>query len=154
LGSFRLTVYLFFQKSDMPAITNHRDLDHRLTQRLRSIWKKGDTMARKHSDVRASGILKAAEEKMDRALLACSQEKADSELRKRLIDDLKNATNEFLELREELCQRITRDGAQTVLEELVFCDCDQSMDCTIEHWKICKRRIQKDAEGHGSQLLR
>ena len=104
-------------------------------------------MARKYSDVRASGILKAAEEKMDRALLACSQEKADSELRKRLIDDLKNATNEFLQLREELCQRITRDGAQTVLEELVFCDCDQSMDCTIEHWKICKRRIQKDAEG-------
>ena len=103
-------------------------------------------MARKHSDVRASDILKAAEEKMDCALLACSREKADSELRKRLIDDLKNATNEFLELREELCQRITRDGEQTVLEELVFCDCDQSMDCTIEHWKTCKRRIQKDAE--------
>jgi pyruvate formate-lyase activating enzyme-like uncharacterized protein len=71
-------------------------------------------MARKHSHVRASDILKVAEEKMDRALLACSQEKADSELRKRLIDDQKKATNEFLELREELCQRITRDGAQTV----------------------------------------
>jgi pyruvate formate-lyase activating enzyme-like uncharacterized protein len=67
-------------------------------------------MARKHSHVRASDILKVAEEKMDRALLACSQEKADSELRKRLIDDLKKATNEFLELREELCQRITRMG--------------------------------------------
>lgn len=87
-----------------------------------------------------------SEEKMDRARLACSQEKADSELHKRLIDDLKKATNEFLELREELCQRIKRDGAQTVLEELVFCDCEHSADCTIEHWKICKLRIQKDAE--------
>ncbi len=103
-------------------------------------------MAGKHSDVKDSDILKAVEEKMDRALLACSQEKTDSERRKRLIDDLKKATNEFLELREELYQKIRRDGAETVLEELVFCDCDQSADCTIEHWKICKRRIQKDAE--------
>jgi predicted metal-binding transcription factor (methanogenesis marker protein 9) len=96
--------------------------------------------------VKTSDILKAAEEKMDRALLACSQEKAESELHKRLIDDLKKATNEFLEVREELFRRIERDGAQTVLEELVFCDCEHSADCTIEHWKICKIRIQKDAE--------
>jgi hypothetical protein len=96
--------------------------------------------------VKTSDILKAAEEKMDHALLACSQEKAESELHKRLIDDLKKATNEFLELREQLFQRIQRDVAGKVLEELVFCDCEHSADCTIEHWKICKIRIQKDAE--------
>jgi hypothetical protein len=103
-------------------------------------------MARKHSDEKASDILKAIEEKMDRALFACSREKPDSELYKRLVDDLKKATNEFLEVRDELFRRIERDGAQITLEELVFCDCDHSTECTIEHWKICKRRIQKDAE--------
>ncbi len=103
-------------------------------------------MAGKHSDVKTSGILKTAEEKADRALLAYSQEKADSERRKHLIDDLKKATSEFLELREQLFQKIEREGTETVLEELVFCDCDHSADCTIEHWKVCKIRIQKDAE--------
>ena len=50
----------------------------------------------------APNILKAAEEKMDRALLDYLQEKSgDSELHKHLVDDLKKATNEFLELREE-----------------------------------------------------
>ena len=103
-------------------------------------------MVRKHTGVKTSGILKAAEEKVDRALLAYSQEKADSELHKHLLDDLKKATSEFLELREHLLQQIKREGAETVLEELVFCDCDHSADCTIEHWKICKIRIQKDAD--------
>ena len=97
--------------------------------------------------MKTSGILKAAEEKVDRALSAFSRENADSELRKHLIDDLKKATSEFLELREQLFQEIKREGAETVLEELVFCDCDHSANCTIEHWKVCKIRIQKDAEG-------
>jgi hypothetical protein len=58
-------------------------------------------VARKDCDVNAPNILKAAEEKMDRALLAYSQEKSGgSEVHNRL-DDLKKATNEFLELREE-----------------------------------------------------
>ena len=103
-------------------------------------------MARKNTDEKAPDILKAAEEKMDRALLAYSQENAGPELRQRLIDELKKATNEFLQLREELSQRRMRDGEQTVLEELVFCDCEHSADCKIDHWKICKVRIQKDAE--------
>ena len=110
-------------------------------------------MARKYSDVKTSGILKAAEEKVDRALLAYSQEKAESELRKHLIDDLKKATSEFLELRGQLFQKIKREGAETVLEELVFCDCDHSADCTIEHWKECKSRIQKDAEDSKRPLI-
>jgi hypothetical protein len=60
-------------------------------------------VARKDNDVNAPNILKAAEEKMDRTLLAYSQKKCtDSDLHKRLIDDLKKATNEFLELRKEL----------------------------------------------------
>jgi predicted metal-binding transcription factor (methanogenesis marker protein 9) len=108
--------------------------------------KDDNAMARKNSDEKAPDILKAAEEKMDRALLAYSQENVDPELRQRLIDDLKKATNEFLQLREELSQRRMRDGEQTVLEELVFCDCEHSADCKIDHWKICKVRIQKDAE--------
>ncbi len=103
-------------------------------------------MVRKHTSVKTSSILKAAEEKVDRALLAYSQEMADSELRKHLIDDLKKATSEFLELREQLFQKIKREGAETVLEELVFCDCDHSADCTIEQWKVCKIRVEKDAE--------
>jgi predicted metal-binding transcription factor (methanogenesis marker protein 9) len=103
-------------------------------------------MARNKSDEKAPEILKAAEEKMDRALVAYSQENADPEIRKHLIDDLQKSTNEFLKLREELSQRRMRDGEQTVLEELVFCDCEHSADCKIEHWKICKIRIQKDVE--------
>ena len=103
-------------------------------------------MAKTNSDKKAPDILKAAEEKMDRALAAYSQENADPKLRQHLIDDLKKATNEFLQLREEQFQRIQRDGEQTVLEELVFCDCEHSADCKIDHWKICKIRIQKDAE--------
>jgi hypothetical protein len=104
-------------------------------------------VARKDSDVTAPDIVKATEEKMDRTLLACSREKAKSELHKHLIDDLKRATIEFLELREELYPRIKRELGQTGLEEMVFCDCDHSdVDCTIERWKTCKRRIQKDLE--------
>jgi len=103
-------------------------------------------MARNKSDEKAPETLKAAEEKMDRALAAYSQENADPELRQRLIDDLQKSTNEFLKLREERFQRIQRDGEQTMLEELVFCDCEHSADCKIDHWKICKIRIQKDAE--------
>lgn len=72
-------------------------------------------MARKDSDVTAPDILKASEERMDRTLLVCSREKADSELHKRLIDDLKKATNEFLELREELFPRIKRELARLAL---------------------------------------
>lgn len=109
--------------------------------------KVGDAVGGKDSDVTAPDILKAAEEKMDRTLLAYSREKADSELHKRLMNDLMKATNEFLELREELFPRIKRDLAQTGLEEMVFCDCDHSnVDCTIERWKTCKHRIQKDLE--------
>jgi hypothetical protein len=63
--------------------------------------------------VTAPDILKASEERMDRTLLVCSREKADSELHKRLIDDLKKATNEFLELREGLFPRIMRELPQT-----------------------------------------
>ena len=48
-------------------------------------------------------------------LLVCSREKADSELHKRLIDDLKKATNEFLEMREELSPRINRELARLAL---------------------------------------
>jgi hypothetical protein len=98
--------------------------------------KDDNAVARKDSDVKTPDILKAAEEKMDRARLACSQEKwADSELHKRLIDDLKKATTEFLELRG--------DVEHTALEEIVFCECDHSnVDCTVEHWKTCQRRIQ------------
>jgi hypothetical protein len=103
--------------------------------------------------VNTSGIVKAAEEKVELALLAYSQENADSELRKHLIDDLKKATSEFLELREQLFQKIKREDAETVLEELVFCDCDHSADCTIEHWKECKSRIQKDAEDSKRPLI-
>jgi hypothetical protein len=59
-------------------------------------------VARKDIEMNAPNILKAAEEKMDRALLAYSQEKAcDAELHKHLVDDLKKATNEFLEVRED-----------------------------------------------------
>ena len=95
----------------------------------------------------APEILKAAEEKMDHTLLACCQEKANSDLHKHLIDDLKKATNKFLELREQLLRGTRTDMAQTKLEELVFCDCDHSnVDCTVERWKICKRRIQEEAE--------
>jgi hypothetical protein len=62
--------------------------------------------ARKDSDVNAPDILKAAEEKMDRALLTYSQEKSgSSELHKCLVDDLKKATTEFLELREDEFRR-------------------------------------------------
>ena len=104
-------------------------------------------MARKDSDVTAPDILKASEERMHCTLLVCSREKADSELHKRLIDDLKEATIEFLELREGLFPRIMRELPQTWAEEMVFCDCDHSnVDCTIERWKTCKRRIQKDLE--------
>jgi hypothetical protein len=108
--------------------------------------KDDNAMARNKSDEKAPETLKAAEEKMDRALAAYSQENADPELRQRLIDDLQKSTNEFLKLREEQFQRIQRDGEQTMLEELVFCDCEHSADCKIDHWKICKIRIQKDAE--------
>jgi hypothetical protein len=46
--------------------------------------------------------LRAAEEKMNHALFAYSHAKwIDAELHKRLLDDLKQATNEFLSLREE-----------------------------------------------------
>ncbi len=108
--------------------------------------KDNSAMAGNDSDDRVPETLKAAEEKMDRALAAYFQENADPELRNRLVDNLKKATNEFLKLREEQFQRIQRDGEQTVLEELVFCDCEHSADCKIDHWKICKIRIQKDAE--------
>jgi hypothetical protein len=77
--------------------------------------KDNDAVARKDSDVTAPDILKASEERMDRTLLVCSREKADSELHKRLIDDLKKATNEFLELREELFPRIKRELARLAL---------------------------------------
>jgi hypothetical protein len=59
-----------------------------------------DAVARKDTDVTAPDIFKASEERMDRTLRLCSREKADSELHKRLIDDLKKATNEFLTLRK------------------------------------------------------
>jgi hypothetical protein len=39
-----------------------------------------------------------------------------------------------------------KDAAQSRLEELVFCDCENSVCCTIERWKVCKHRIQRDAE--------
>jgi hypothetical protein len=77
--------------------------------------KDNDAVARKDSDVTAPDILKASEERMDRTLLVCSREKADSELHKRLIDDLKKATNEFLELREELFPRIKLELARLAL---------------------------------------
>ena len=72
-------------------------------------------MTREHNNEESSDILKASEERMDRTLLVCSREKADSELHKRLIDDLKKATNEFLELREELFPRIKRELARLAL---------------------------------------
>ena len=51
----------------------------------------------------APDILKAAEEKIDRTLVAYFQEKwADPELHKRQIDDLTRATIKFLEVREEV----------------------------------------------------
>ncbi len=77
--------------------------------------KDNDAVARKDSDVTAPDILKPSEERMDRTLLVCSREKADSELHKRLIDDLKKATNEFLELRDELFPRIKRELARLAL---------------------------------------
>lgn len=47
--------------------------------------------------------LKPAEAKMDRTVVAYSQEKwVDPELHKRRIDDLTRATIEFLEVREEV----------------------------------------------------
>jgi hypothetical protein len=96
--------------------------------------------------MKGPNVLKAAEEKMDRTLLACCQEKANSDLHKRLIDDLKKVTNEFLELREQLLRGADTNVAQK-LEEMVFCDCDHSnADCTVERFRICKRRIQKETE--------
>jgi hypothetical protein len=102
-------------------------------------------MIGKNNGVKVTGILRAAEEKMNRALIVYSQETARSEVRSRLIDDLKASTNEFLKLREELSRRRNKDGVQSALEELVFCDCEHGADCKIDHWKICKTRIQRDA---------
>jgi hypothetical protein len=48
-------------------------------------------------------ILAAVEEKMNNALLAyCKTEWSDAEVHKALIDDLRKATTEFLELRGQL----------------------------------------------------
>jgi len=100
--------------------------------------------------MKGADVLKAAEEKMDLTLLAYCQEKANSDLHKRLIDDLNKATNEFLEIRGRLLRGIGTNVAHTKLEEMVFCDCDHSnVDCTVERWRICKRRIQKETEEGG-----
>jgi hypothetical protein len=97
--------------------------------------------------MKGSDVLKAAEEKMNHSLLAYSQGKANSDLHKLLIDDLKKATNEFLELRDHLHRGTNMNVERTKPEEIVFCDCVHStLDCTAERWKICKRRIQKEAE--------
>ena len=56
--------------------------------------------ARKKAAMNSSDPLKAAEEKLDDTLLAYTERnRHDSELHQRLIDDLRAATTEFLEVR-------------------------------------------------------
>jgi hypothetical protein len=41
----------------------------------------------------------------------------------------------------------TKDIAHASPEAMVFCECDPSeVDCTVERWKSCRRRIERDAE--------
>jgi len=57
----------------------------------------------KKAGMDSSDILKAAEEKMDGALLAYTERnRRDSELHERLIEDLRAATTSFLEVRRQL----------------------------------------------------
>jgi len=74
----------------MLPVTRDRDLDHS-NLHWAAVLKVGEAVPRKDSDLTAPDILKASEGKMDRTLLAYSREKTDSELHKRLIDDLKKA---------------------------------------------------------------
>ena len=57
-------------------------------------------------------ILKAVENKMDNTLLVYAERNQhDSELHRRLIEDLKAATTEFLELRRQYLLRRGRSDA-------------------------------------------
>jgi hypothetical protein len=59
-----------------------------------------------------SNLLKAAEEKMNDILLAYTEQNRHSlELHKHLIDDLRKATTEFLDLRSQFFLRHGRPGA-------------------------------------------
>jgi hypothetical protein len=57
----------------------------------------------------SSDPLKAAEEKLDDTLLAYTgRDRHDLELHQHLIDDLRTATTEFLEMRRQFIQELER----------------------------------------------
>jgi hypothetical protein len=59
-----------------------------------------------------------------------------------MLDDKRKNARDI----ERLPERSERNAAHAGPEEMVFCDCDHSyVNCSVERWKICKRRIQKDA---------
>ena len=65
--------------------------------------QKSGSCARKAASMNARDALQAVEEKMNNALLTYSQRSwSDSELEKCLIDELRKATIDFLELRGQL----------------------------------------------------
>jgi hypothetical protein len=72
--------------------------------KLPALRHAGDTARREEkAGMNLSDALKAAEEKMDDTLLAYTQRnRRDPELHQRLIDDLRTATTEFLEVRRRL----------------------------------------------------
>ena len=62
-----------------------------------------------------SNLLSAAEEKMNDILLAYTERsRQNSELHQHLIDDLRAATTEFLELRRQFLLRLGRPGSRSV----------------------------------------
>jgi hypothetical protein len=64
---------------------------------------------RKRAGMNSSDPLKAAEEKLDDTFLAYTQRnRHDSELHQRLIEDLRKATTEFLEMRRQFIQGLGR----------------------------------------------
>jgi len=69
----------------------------------------GAAKRQENAGMNSSDPLKAAEEKLDYTLLAYTERnRHDSELHQRLIDDLRAATAEFLEMRRRFIEGLGR----------------------------------------------